>query len=152
MVSEEIKNTFIGYLKLNSHRITNERFLILDAALNIKGHFDADELYIQMKNEYMNVSRATVYKTLELMSECSILTKHNFKGDRTRYETKIGRKPHYHMICVTCNKITEFEYPLIEEIQSKICADNNLKTVDHTFQVFVKCEDFMNCENYKRMN
>ncbi|MBK8983319.1 MAG: transcriptional repressor [Ignavibacteria bacterium] len=118
MTFEEIKNTFIAYLKDNAHRITNERFLILNAALNMEEHFDADELYLKMKNDYLNVSRATVYKTLELMSECEILTKHNFKGDRTRYETKIGRKPHYHLICVNCNKIIEFEYPQIEKIHS----------------------------------
>ena len=149
MISEDIKNTFISYLKENAHRITNERFLILDAALNIKGHFDADELYLQMKNDYINVSRATVYKTLELMSECHILTKHNFKGDRTRYETKIGRNQHYHIICVPCNKITEFESPMIEEIQDQIGKDNNLKIVDHTFQVFAKCDDSENCKNNK---
>lgn len=152
MIPEKIKNAFVAYLKENAHRITNERFLILDAALNIDGHFDADELYLRMKNDYINVSRATVYKTLELMSECSILTKHNFKGDRTRYETKIGRKPHYHLICVNCNKIIEFEYPMIEKIQSKVCKENNLKIVDHTFQVFAKCEDAEKCENNKHLN
>ncbi|HAY32533.1 MAG TPA: transcriptional repressor [Bacteroidetes bacterium] len=144
---EEIKNTFIAYLKDNAHRITNERFLILNAALNMEEHFDADELYLKMKNDYLNVSRATVYKTLELMSECDILTKHNFKGDRTRYETKIGRKPHYHLICVNCNKIIEFEYPQIEKIQDKICKDNNFKMVDHTLQVFAKCNDVKTCKN-----
>ena len=147
MIPEDIKNTFITYLKDNAHRITNERFLILDAALNMKGHFDADELYLQMKNDYINVSRATVYKTLELMNECLILTKHNFKGDRTRYETRIGRNPHYHIICVTCNKIIEFEYPMIEKIQDKVCKENNLKMVDHTLQVFAKCENSKKCKH-----
>ncbi|MBS1518512.1 MAG: transcriptional repressor [Bacteroidetes bacterium] len=147
MTFEEIKKTFITYLKDNAHRITNERFLILNAALNIEEHFDADELYLKMKNDYLNVSRATVYKTLELMSECNILTKHNFKGDRTRYETKIGRKPHYHLICVNCNKIIEFEYPQIEKIQNRICRENNFKMVDHTLQIFASCNDEKSCKN-----
>ncbi|HQY50837.1 MAG TPA: transcriptional repressor [Ignavibacteria bacterium] len=152
MTFEDIKKTFIAYLKDNAHRITNERFLILNAALNMEEHFDADELYLNMKNDYLNVSRATVYKTLELMSECDILTKHNFKGDRTRYETKIGRKPHYHLICVNCNKIIEFEYPQIEKIQDKICKENNFKMVDHTLQVFAKCNDVGSCKNNSGSN
>ncbi|MEO6694475.1 MAG: transcriptional repressor [Ignavibacteria bacterium] len=152
MIPEDIKNTFIGYLKENAHRITNERFLILNASLNMEGHFDADELYLRMKSDYINVSRATVYKTLELMSECHILTKHHFKGDRTRYETKIGRNQHYHIICVTCNKITEFEYPMIETIQNEVCKINNLKIVDHTFQVFAKCHNSSKCKNNKHVN
>lgn len=149
-MSDSIKKTFVQYLKKKAHRITNERFLILDAATNISGHFDADELYLKMKNEYINVSRATVYKTLELMSECGILTKHNFKGDRTRYETKIGRKMHYHLICTLCNKIIEFENPAIEKIQSRICKENDLTNVDHTFQVFARCKSQESCK-YKEV-
>ncbi len=147
MIPQNIKNTFVDYLKLNAHRITNERFLILGAALNLKGHFDADELYLNMKNDYIHVSRATVYKTLELMSECNILTKHNFKGDRTRYETKIGKNPHYHIICITCNKIIEFEYPIIERLQKKICKEKKLQMVDHSLQVFAKCLNSDKCKN-----
>ena len=86
MVSNEIKEVFVKYLKEHSHRITNERFLVLDAAMSMQGHFDADELYLNIKESFLKVSRATVYKTLELMSECKLITKHNFKGDRSRYE------------------------------------------------------------------
>lgn len=148
MISEDVKKVFIQYLKDNAHRITNERFLILDAALNIEGHFDADELYLKLKNDYINVSRATVYKTLELMSECNILYKHNFKGDRTRYETKYGRNNHYHIICVSCKRILEFEDPDIEKLQEKICQENNLNPVEHTLQVFATCKDKEHCDHY----
>ncbi|MBE2256896.1 MAG: transcriptional repressor [Ignavibacteria bacterium] len=148
MIPEDVKQIFIKYLKENAHRITNERFLILDAALNMEGHFDADELYLKMKKDYMNVSRATVYKTLELMSECGILYKHNFKGDRTRYETKYGRNNHYHIICVSCKRIMEFEDPEIEKLQEKICRENNLNPVEHTLQVFATCKDKDHCDHF----
>lgn len=152
MVSDEIKKKFVNFLKKKAHRITNERFLILDSAVNMNVHFDADELYLKMKSEYINVSRATVYKTLELMSDCGILTKHNFKGDRSRYETKIGRKLHYHLICTLCNRIFEFENPVIDKIQSRICKDNGLLNVDHTFQIFARCEDKEHCVFKKNRN
>ncbi len=147
MTHHDVKEKFIRFLKTKAHRITNERFLILDSALKMNCHFDADELYLQMKKDYINVSRATVYKTLELMHQCSILTKHNFKGDRTIYETCIGRNQHYHIICVTCKKIFEFENPSIEKIQNKICKENKLKMVDHTLQVFAKCENEKKCKH-----
>lgn len=151
MASKEVKEVFINYLKAHAHRITNERFLILDAAMDMDGHFDADELYFKMKNDYLKVSRATVYKTLELMSECGIMTKHNFKGDRTRFETKYGRNVHYHIICVSCNKIVEFEAPNIEQLQDKVCKENNLQSIDHTLQVFATCNAKESCENYKEL-
>lgn len=149
MAAKEVKEIFIDHLKSHSHRITNERFLILDAAMDMNTHFDADELYFTMKSNYINVSRATVYKTLDLMSECDLLTKHHFKGDRTRYETKYGRKQHYHIICVSCNKIVEFEAPRIEQLQDKVCKENNLKSIDHTLQVFATCQEKEKCDNYK---
>jgi Fur family transcriptional regulator, ferric uptake regulator len=149
---EQLKKIFIKYLKEGKHRITNERLLILDSAVGMKSHFDADELYLKMKNNYIRASRATVYKTLDLMSECGILTKHNFKGDRTRYETKYGRRHHYHIICVSCNRIVEFEDPRIERFQEKICKEYNLKLLDHTLQVFATCNDKSKCINFRKKN
>ena len=113
-------------------------------------HFDADELYGKMKREYIKVSRATVYNTLELMSKCKILTKHNFKGDRARYEKKYGRKNHYHIICLKCNKIIEFENSSIEKTLIKLCNDRNMVLFDHSIQVFASCKDDSGCKGLQR--
>jgi len=149
-LNDRIKNSFIEYLRKNNHRITNERFLILDSALSMEKHFDADELYGKMKREYIKVSRATVYNTLELMSKCKILTKHNFKGDRARYEKKYGRKNHYHIICLKCNKIIEFENSSIEKTLIKLCNDRNMVLFDHSIQVFASCKDDSGCKGLQR--
>lgn len=149
MVSKEIKEVFVRYLKENNHRITNERILILDAALSMEDHFDADELFMKMKESFLKVSRATVYKTLELMSECKILTKHHFKDDRSRYEKEIGRENHYHIICLECKHIFEFTEPKIERILKKICDEKHLNLVDHSLQAFSVCKDKKKC-NYKK--
>lgn len=145
-MKEKAKNNFIEYLRKNNHRITNERFLILDSALSMDNHFDADELYNKMKKDFIRVSRATVYNTLELMSDCKILTKHNFKGDRARYEKKFGRKNHYHIICLSCNKILEFENNSIEKTLSKLCEEMDLKLIDHSLQVFATCKERASCK------
>ncbi|MFA7360991.1 MAG: transcriptional repressor [Candidatus Kapaibacterium sp.] len=144
-MNDRIKNSFIEYLKKNNHRITNERFLILDSALSMDNHFDADELYSKMKCDYIKVSRATVYNTLELMSRCKILTKHNFKGDRARYEKKFGRRNHYHIICLKCNKIIEFENNSIEKTLTKLCNSKNMVLFDHSLQVFASCKEDSGC-------
>lgn len=149
MLSEDIRNVFIKFLKDNGHRITNERFLILDAALSIKGHFDADELYLKMKNLSMRVSRATVYNTLELMNNCGILIKHNFKGERSRYETQYGRKTHYHIMCLSCNTILEFENKSILKILENTCKARDMKLLDHSLQVFASCNGKNNCGKKK---
>lgn len=145
-MNDKIKNKFVEYLRKNKHRITNERFLILDSALGMNKHFDADELFNKMKKDYIRVSRATVYNTLELMNKCGILSKHNFKGDRTRFETKFGRKNHYHIICLKCGKITEFENVSIEKTLNKLCKSRKLNLIDHSIQVFASCSEGSECK------
>lgn len=145
-MNDKIKNKFVVYLRKNKHRITNERFLILDSALGMNNHFDADELFNKMRNDFIKVSRATVYNTLELMSKCGILSKHNFKGDRTRFEKKFGRKNHYHIICFKCGRITEFENNSIEKTLSRLCKTRKMKLIDHSLQVFASCSEGSECK------
>ena len=77
---------FKNFLKSGNHRVTPERFEVLDAAVEYQGHFGADDLYIVMKNQKSRVSRATVYNTLELLVECNLVGKRNFGDNITRYE------------------------------------------------------------------
>jgi len=146
MGKKDFKDIFIKYLKDNGQRITNERILILNSALSMESHFDADELYTKMRNDFIRVSRATVYNTLELMNKCGILTKHNFKGERARYETKHGGKNHYHIICLSCNKIIEFENQSIEKTLLKVCKNKELKLRDYSIQVFASCDSVDECK------
>ena len=78
MKHEKASEVFRNFLKSGKNRITPERFEVLDAALDFEGHFGADDLYILMKNNKSRVSRATVYKTLELLVQCDLLSKRNF--------------------------------------------------------------------------
>lgn len=77
---------FADFLRKGSYRITPERFEVLEYAFKQSQHFSADELFLAMKSEGSNISRATVYNTLELLVECGLLSKHNFLGKEARYE------------------------------------------------------------------
>ncbi|NMB80578.1 MAG: transcriptional repressor, partial [Ignavibacteria bacterium] len=116
MIHQEAIEEFRQYLKKENHRITPERFEVLDFALDYEGHFGADELYVKMKSNNSNVSRATVYNTLELLASCDLLSKRNFGENKTRYESNYDRKSHDHLICINCGAIKEFTEPKIEKI------------------------------------
>ena len=75
---------FTDFLRKGSYRVTPERSEVLEFAFKQVQHFSADELFLAMKNEGSNVSRATVYNTLELLVKCGILSKHNFLGKESR--------------------------------------------------------------------
>ena len=137
------------FLKKKNHRITSERFEVLDFALDYKGHFGADDLYIEMKNKDSQISRATVYSTLELLVQCNLLAKRNFGDGKTRYESSFNRKNHDHLICINCGEIKEFTSPKIQEIVEEICETLGYEEAGYSFNIFGKCKDPENCKHFK---
>lgn len=99
---------FTQYLRRNKYRVTPERFEILDSVMECDGHFDADDLFLRMKNAGSKVSRATVYNTLDKLTDCGILSRYRFGERLARYEIAYGNEHHHHVICRSCGKIEEF--------------------------------------------
>jgi len=126
-------------LKEENLKFTNQRYAIFNFLNNNEGHYDCDMIisYLKKSKKY-NVSRATVYRTLD------ILVKHNFAEKMilddgiARYESKIDKKHHDHMICIETGKIIEFESDEIEDIQEKIAKKYGYKIIKHVHQLFVK--------------
>jgi Fur family ferric uptake transcriptional regulator len=137
---------FTDFLKKGSYRITPERFEVLEYAFKQTQHFSADELFLTMKSEGSNISRATVYNTLELLVACGLLSKHNFMGKEARYEKSLGVIEHDHLICLNCGKISEFDNNEILKIQEKICEEYGFIPVNHTFNIYGYCKDPESCK------
>jgi len=140
---------FTKYLKREKHRITPERFEVLDFALEYNGHFGADDLYVLMKTNKSNISRATVYNTLELLVKCKLLSKRNFGDGLTRYESNFERKNHDHLICINCGEIIEFTSPEVQKVVDKICNELGFEKVGYSFNIFGKCKKGSSCKNLK---
>ncbi|MGD8777817.1 MAG: transcriptional repressor [Ignavibacteria bacterium] len=139
---------FKSFLKHEKHRITPERFEVLDYALDQKGHFGADELYIAMKNDDSNISRATVYNTIELLAQCELLAKRHFGENKTRYESNFNRKNHDHLICTSCGKIKEFSNPNVEKLVKEISEELGFENTGYSFNIFGKCNN-KDCDEHK---
>ena len=140
---------FRKFLKSEKNRITPERFEVLDAAIEYDGHFGADDLYIVMKNSNSSVSRATVYKTLELLVQCDLLKKRYFGDNMTRYESGFKRQVHDHLICVDCGRIVEFSDPRIKMLPEQISNDLGFDIESYSFNIFGRCRDPKTCKHKK---
>jgi Fur family ferric uptake transcriptional regulator len=137
------------FLKKGENRITPERFEVMDSALEYDGHFGADDLYVIMKNNKSRVSRATVYKTLELLVQCDLLSKRNFGDNMTRYESSFKRQSHDHLICMDCGRIVEFTNSALENIPKELSKNLGFKFENYSFNIFARCKNIKTCKYYR---
>lgn len=145
-VIDEVNKIFIAYLEKKELRKTPERFAILEEIYTRGGHFNAENLYIDMTNKNYRVSRATVYNTLELLVDCDLVTKHQFGQNLAQYEKSYGYKQHDHLICTTCHKVIEFCDPRIQNIQSMVSDLLKFNILHHSLVFYGECQRD-NCEH-----
>ena len=98
-------------------------------------HPDVDELYNRVSKIDSKISIATVYRTVKLFEEAGILTKHEFKGDKARYE-ELNEGHHDHLIDVQTGKIIEFVDDEIEALQKKVAKKLGYDLVDHKLELY----------------
>jgi len=141
-----VKEIFRSYLKERNQRQTPERFMVLEDIYRADGHFDADDIFFNMKNAGTRVSRATVYNTLDLLVECGLVQRHQFGKNQYYYERAYAYQQHDHIICRECGAVLEFCDPRILEIQSMMEKIHDFNITGHSLHFFGVCNDPKNCE------
>ena len=96
-------------------------------------HPDVDELYKRVSNIDPKISIATVYRTVKLFEEAGILTKHDFKTGKARYELN---DDHNHLIDIKTGEIIEFVNDEIEVLQKKVAEKYGYDLVDHKLELY----------------
>jgi Fur family ferric uptake transcriptional regulator len=147
--NEKAAEIFRTFLKDGKNRITPERFEVLDAALEHKGHFGADDLFIQLKNLKSKVSRATVYNTLELLAHYDLISRRNFGVNLNMYESNYKRQTHDHLICVDCGKIVEFSDSRLSTIPQEMSDKLGFEMDSYSFNIFARCKNQKECKSRK---
>lgn len=115
IIIEEVKQLFSEYLITNRCRKTPERFAILEMIYRWEGHFDIDELYLGMEKSKFRVSKATIYNTLEILTQCKLVHKHQLGGSST-YEKSYRAEPHHHLVCLQCGEVSEYHFDGIRQL------------------------------------
>jgi len=116
-------------------RLTDQRKLIAKVMSRSENHPDVDELYQRVNKLDSKISIATVYRTVKLFEEAGIIAKHDFKGNKARYE-QAPEEHHDHLIDINTGEITEFVNEDIEKLQKKVAEKLGYKLVDHRLELY----------------
>jgi Fur family ferric uptake transcriptional regulator len=141
-VSQSPESKFQEYLKSRKspHRYTNRQRDMVRYIFAQHNHFDADRLIDDMKTAGLEVSRATVYRTLAKLVDAGLLRRLEI-GPRMFYEHDYGYPQHEHMVCEKCGRMLEFQNPTIEAIIHDVCRQNGFQSNGHTFIIRGTCLD-----------
>lgn len=134
-------------LKENGYKLTSQRRVVLEALLERSGdHLTAEEVHAIVKNVNSDIGLATVYRTLQLLSELGLIDKLNLDDGIVRYE--IGemdtKHRHHHLICEVCGKIEGVEDDMLDALEESFESKYGFKVKDHVAKFYGVCKECRN--------
>jgi Fur family transcriptional regulator, ferric uptake regulator len=131
---------FQEFLEQQGLKLTSERSALVREIFATHYHFEADELLGKMKDKNVKISRATVYRTLELLVKSNMVRRVHLGEDHYHYEHVSGNSHHDHLICTTCGNVIEFHDEVLEQRQREICERKKFTPTFHNLQILGVCD------------
>jgi len=137
------KQRFMDFLARKNLRLTAQRRTIIDTAFSTRQHFTAEQLLAWSRRRDKSVSRATVYRTLPLLTESGLVREMDFGKDYKFYDPNYAEHPHHnHIICQDCERIVEFESEKIAQLENEISQRLGFSVKSHRLQITANCDEF----------
>jgi len=140
MANKELLNKFRDVLRQEGLKCTPQRVVILEEVVKDRGHRECEEIYMALRQNGSHVSRATLYRTMDILVKNEFVRKMEIGDGRARYESKVDSLHHDHLICTSCGKIVEFVDHDIEDIQVQIAKRYHFILQRHIHQLFGLCK------------
>ena len=130
---------FRKYLERRGLKLTAERQALFDEVFSKHEHVEADELLVRLRAKHKKISRATIYRTLELLVEAGVVGKLRIGEAGYRYERLHAGDHHDHLICDQCGRVIEFFEPRIVALQDEVAARHGFLLLSHNHQMRGVC-------------
>lgn len=129
-------SVFRRFLRSRNLKYTPERAEILDAIIARDDVFEVEELLLEMQRGGHQISKATIYRTINLLVEAGIITQALFDSKQAHYRLIYGLEPRDHMLCMRTGKLVEFSNPELVALRDRICRDLGWEPIGHRFQIY----------------
>ena len=138
ILPKAISKILVKILKSEGLRYTDQRQAIWDEIRTSTDPRDAEDIYLKLKEGNVKVSRATVYRTIDVLVKNRLVRKMDVGEGRSLYEPRLDDEHHDHMICLDTGDIIEFYNKELEDLQDTIAKKHGYKVIRHVHQLFVK--------------
>ncbi|RLK63222.1 transcriptional repressor [Atopobacter sp. AH10] len=131
-------------LQSSSYKLTPQRQMTLQVLLEKDdSHMSAEEIYIQLKKKYPSIGLATVYRTLDILTELGVVYKVTFEDGISRYDLKMEGNEHFHhhLLCLECGRVEEIADDLLTDIEPLVEQEFQFKILDHRLTFHGICHD-----------
>lgn len=135
------KEQFLEALRSRGQRVTRERLALLDEIFVQHQHIDADSLLAALHQRGYSISRATVYRNLDLLVRLGLVRKTRLGHDRFLFEHVHAGHDHDHLVCTSCGRVVEFVSPGIAALQAEICRAHGFVPTHHTLEILGLCNN-----------
>ncbi|MCB1034039.1 MAG: transcriptional repressor [Acidobacteria bacterium] len=136
---QQERQQFLRFLRGRGQRVTSERLALFDEIYTQHRHLDAEALLTAMQQKGLKISRATVYRNLDLLVECGLVRKQRLGRNRFLYEHVHPGQRHDHLICRRCGRVVEFVSAGIGALQAEICRAHGFDPREFSLQISSVC-------------
>jgi Fur family ferric uptake transcriptional regulator len=148
-VDKEKKKKLLEEISLNlkerGFKVTGSRLAVVKYIMEYGRHFEIEDLVLWIRERCKNrddcPSRPTVYRTVKLLEELGYVKPVLKHGSRTVYEFVPLKGEHYHLLCIRCGKLVEFESEEINSEVINVCKQNGFKYFHHHLEVYGLCPE-----------
>ena len=130
----------IDRLTREGHRVTTPRQAIIKLVAPRSDHFSAQEVWDEVRSQYRGIGRATVFRTLDLLTELGVLNRIH-TGDGCHRYTVCDARHHHHLMCVECGKVASLEAGGIEQQIRRMAGDAGFELLTHHLELIGRCAD-----------
>ncbi|HYI23124.1 MAG TPA: Fur family transcriptional regulator [Candidatus Limnocylindrales bacterium] len=126
-------------LAQSGRRVTGPRQALVELIAEHRGHFTAAELMAEARREHIRVGRATVFRTLDLLTEIAALERLDLPSGEHAYVACEPEQHHHHVICRSCGKSVDVEDTGLQSVVREISSRSGYKIDSHRLELYGLC-------------
>jgi Fur family transcriptional regulator, ferric uptake regulator len=148
-IYEKEKKKLEDFLRRKKLRLTGERTVLLEEILKTHGHFSAEEVIKKASSENLTISRASVYRNLNMLTQAGIIRETAYGEKHKHYEHIYDEELHHHARCIVCHNVIELPCHRCEKNLENVLEAHGFQVISHELTFYGLCAECRQKEKNK---